>query len=82
MNLKLIEKCIYLLTSKEICKKDDFNYWDSIYSYATEHLVGTVFIVLQNYINSSISDLYPELSRLHLKYSSDKMVNEDSKTTK
>lgn len=67
---------------KEICKKDDFNYWDSIYADDTEHLVGTVFIVLQNYINSSISDLYPELSKLHLKYSSDKVVNEDSKTTR
>ncbi|MFD1553165.1 hypothetical protein [Putridiphycobacter roseus] len=66
----------------ETCKKDDFNYWDSIYADDTEHLVGTAFIVLQNYINSSISDLYLKLSKLHLKYSTAKMVNNECKTTR
>lgn len=66
---------------REICKKDNFKYWD-IYEDDTEHLMGTVFIVLQNYINSSISDLYPECKKLYLKYSSDKMVNEESTTTR
>ncbi|MFH6959212.1 hypothetical protein ACHRV1_17600 [Flavobacterium aquidurense] len=44
-------------------------YWDMLYADDTEHFVGTVFIILQNYINSSISDLYPELEKIHLKYS-------------
>lgn len=66
---------------REICKKDNFKYWD-IYEDDTEHLIGTVFIVLQNYINSSISDLYTEYKKLYLKYSSDKMVNEESTTTR
>ncbi|MGJ1322490.1 hypothetical protein ACR780_07370 [Sphingobacterium faecium] len=44
-------------------------YWDTIYADDTEHLVGIVFICLQNYINSSISDLYPELTSIYLKYS-------------
>ena len=66
---------------REICKKDNFKYWD-IYEDDTEHLIGTVFIILQNYINSSISDLYPELSIINQKYSVDKLINEDSKTTR
>lgn len=67
---------------KELCRKDDFDYWDQIYADDTEHLVGTVFIVLQNYINSSISDLYPELPKLHSKYSSDKKINESTNVTR
>jgi hypothetical protein len=43
-------------------------YWDMLYADDAEHFVGTVFIILQNYINSSISDLYPELEKIHLKY--------------
>ncbi|ADQ78775.1 hypothetical protein Palpr_0619 [Paludibacter propionicigenes WB4] len=66
---------------KEICSKDGYIYWDSIYADDTEHLVGTVFIVLQNYINSSISDLYPDLLKLSDKYSIDKKVN-NSQTTR
>src|SRR5690554_4984317 len=65
----------------EICKKEKFKYWD-IYEDDTEHLIGTVFIILQNYINSSISDLYPKLSKLHLKYPLDKKINKSSKTTR
>lgn len=66
---------------KEICEKDSFIYWDDFYADDTEHLVGTVFIVLQNYINSSISDLFPDLSKLFTKYSIDKKVN-NAQTTR
>jgi hypothetical protein len=66
----------------ELCKKDDFDWWNNFYADDTEHLVGTVFIILQNYINSSISDLYPELTKLHTKYTLDKKVNVNSKTTR
>jgi len=66
---------------KQICSKDSYIYWDSVYADDTEHLVGTAFIVLQNYINSSISDLFPDLSKLSEKYSIDKKVN-DSQTTR
>ncbi len=65
----------------EHCKKENFNYWDGIYADDTEHLVGTVFIILQNYINSSISDLFPELSKLNCKYTLDEKIN-NSKTTR
>ena len=65
----------------EICKTDGGWYWDTIYADDMEHHVGTVFIVLQNYINSSISDLFPDLSKLYTKYSIDKKVN-NSKTTR
>jgi hypothetical protein len=65
----------------EICKKDNYDYWDSIYADDIEHFVGTVFIVLQNYINSSITDLFPDLSKLHTKYSIDKKIN-NSQTTR
>ena len=67
---------------KEICRKDNFDWWDQIYADDTEHLVGTVFIVLQNYINSSISDLHPKLSKLHSKYSYDKKINEKTNITR
>lgn len=59
---------------KEINKKDEYFYWDMIYADETEHLVGLVFIILQNYINSSISDLYPDLKKVHTKYSNDKKI--------
>ena len=49
-----MKKHQYLEDIIEICK-GNLDYWDSIYADDTEHLVGTVFIVLQNYINSSIS---------------------------
>ena len=56
-------------------------YWDMLYADDAEHFVGTAFIVLQNYINSSISDLYPELEKLHLKYSIGTKI-ENTKSTK
>jgi len=59
----------------ETNKKDDFFYWDMLYADDTEHIVGIVFIILQNYINSSISDLYPDLTKLYQKYSIDKNIN-------
>jgi hypothetical protein len=65
----------------EQCENDDYIYWDSCYADDTEHLVGTVFIILQNYINSSISDLFPELTKLYTKYSLDIKIF-DSKTTR
>ena len=65
----------------EICKSDNAFYWDSFYADDVEHIVGTVFIVLQNYINSSISDLFPDLSKLFTKYSEDIKVN-NSQTTR
>lgn len=58
----------------EICKKNNYIHWDDCYADDTEHLVGTVFIVLQNYINSSISDLFPKLSKLFTKYSLDEKI--------
>ncbi len=65
----------------EICKADDYFYWDSVYADDTEHLVGIVFIILQNYINSSISDLFENDTRLYSKYSDDKTII-NSKTTR
>jgi hypothetical protein len=62
-------------------KKEEYIYWDSVYSDDAEHLVGIVFIVLQNYINSSISDLFPDLKEIHSKYQLDKEIN-NSKTTR
>lgn len=71
-----------LNTIIELCENNGFDLWDNFYADDTEHLVGTVFIVLQNYINSSISDLFPKLIKLHSKYTLDKKVNENSKTTR
>ncbi len=62
-------------------KKEEYIYWDSVYSDDAEHLVGIVFIILQNYINSSISDLYPDLQKINLKYKIDEEIN-NSKTTR
>jgi hypothetical protein len=67
---KLIEP--FQLQLNEIVKSVKIQggeYWDMLYADDTEHFVGTVFIILQNYINSTISDLYPELEKIHLKYS-------------
>ena len=58
----------------EMCKKENYIHWDDCYADDTEHLVGTVFIVLQNYINSSISDLFPDLKKLFTKYALDKKI--------
>jgi hypothetical protein len=66
----------------ELCENDDFDWWDNFYADDTEHFAGTVFIVLQNYINSSISDLFPKLTKLHSKYTFDEKVNENSETTR
>lgn len=65
----------------ENSKKEGHIYWDSVYADDTEHLVGTVFIILQNYINSSISDLYPDLTKLYHKYTIDKTID-NSRTTR
>ena len=83
--IKIIENLIkpfqmqleYIL---ENSKKEGHIYWDSVYADDTEHIVGTVFIILQNYINSSISDLYPELLKLHTKYEIDKKINNSNTT--
>lgn len=63
-----------------INKKSDFIHWDSVYADDTEHFVGTAFIAFQNYINSSIHDLYPELKKTHTKYSFDKKLNNSNTT--
>ncbi|AYN05446.1 hypothetical protein [Flavobacterium sp. 140616W15] len=60
---------------RKINKEEDFLYWDSVYADDMEHIVGTVFIVLQNYINSSIHDLYPKLKQIHEKYSIDEKID-------
>ena len=65
----------------KINKKDGGYYWDMFYADDAEHIVGLVFIILQNYINSSISDLYPDLKKLHQIYSIDKKI-ENSQTTR
>jgi len=64
-----------------INKKDDGYYWDMLFADDTEHIVGIVFIILQNYINSSISDLYPDLKKLHIKYLIDKKLENSQITT-
>lgn len=64
----------------KIVKKQGHIYWDSVYADDTEHIVGTVFIILQNYINSNISDLYPEISKLYPKYELDKKINNSNST--
>lgn len=63
------------------CKNENPEFWDMIYADDTEHLVGIVFIILQNYINSSINDLYPDVLKLHTYYSFDKKIN-DSQTSR
>lgn len=65
---------------KEINKEYEFYYWDMIYADDTEHIVGLVFIILQNYINSSISDLYPDLKKVYTKYSNDKKIKKSQIT--
>ena len=65
----------------ESVKTQGNEYWDMVYADDTEHFVGTVFIILQNYINSSISDLYPELEKIHSKYSIGTKI-ENTKLTK
>ena len=72
--IKIVKKLIepFQLQLNEIVqsvKIQGNEYWDMLYADDAEHFVGTVFIILQNYINSSISDLYPELEKIHLKYS-------------
>ncbi len=83
--IKLIESLIkpfqlQLEAIFENSKKEGHIYWDSVYADDVEHIVGTVFIILQNYINSSISDLYPELSKLYTKYEMDKKINNSNST--
>jgi len=64
----------------EICEKDNYIYWDCAYADDFEHFAGTVFIILQNYINSSISDLFEDCKDLYTKYSIDKKVNNTQTT--
>lgn len=83
--IKIIENLIKPFQSQleyifENSKKEGHIYWDSVYAEDTEHIVGTVFIILQNYINSSISDLYPELTKLYTKYEVDKKINNSNST--
>lgn len=61
-------------------KKQDHACWDSLYADDAEHIIGTVFVILQNYINSSISDLYPELSELYIKYKLDEKIGNSNST--
>lgn len=65
----------------EFIKVEGDEYWDMVFADEFEHYVGTVFIILQNYINSSISDLYPDLIKLHSKYSIEPMI-ENTNTSK
>ncbi len=71
---------IQLEKVREKCKNDEGIYWDSIYADDVEHIVGTAFIVFQNYINSSISDLYPSLKKLYEIYLSDKNIGHSNTT--
>jgi len=64
----------------EICKKDNYIYWDCTFADDFEHFAGTVFIILQNYINSSISDLFEDGVKLNTKYKLDKKVNNSNTT--
>lgn len=45
--------------------KEDAELWDAYYADDCEHIVGTVFIIIQNYINSTINDFYPEEIKLY-----------------
>lgn len=60
--------------------EDDNGFWDMIYADDMEHVVGMAFIALQNYINGSISDLYPELENIHVHYSSDEKIDGSNTT--
>jgi uncharacterized protein YeeX (DUF496 family) len=64
----------------EINKEYNWDSWEMLYADDNEHVVGIVFIILQNYINSSLSDLYPDLTRLHQKYSVDKKIRNTQTT--
>lgn len=71
---------LHLVNIKNKCEENGFWYWDTIYADDMEHHVGTVFIILQNYINSSISDLFPNLSDLYPKYRLDKEIHDSTVT--
>ena len=69
-----------LFELKEKVQMDGSNSWDQIYADDFENIVGIVFIALQNYINSSINDLYPKLEKLHLKYTIDEQIFKSNTT--
>lgn len=60
--------------------KEDGELWDACYADDCEHVVGTVYIILQNYINSTINDFYPEERKLHPYYSNDKKIEHTDST--
>lgn len=72
---------LQLVDITECSEKEGDIYWDSVYADDVEDLVGTVFIILQKYINSSISDLYPDLTKLYSKYAVDNKID-NSQTTR
>lgn len=59
---------------RKIVEENGIDLWDQIYADDFEHIVGIVFIALQNYINSSINDLFPELEKLYTKYTIDEKI--------
>jgi hypothetical protein len=67
--LKPFQIKLYII--KSICKSENYVNWDSVYSDDLEDWVGGAFIFIQNYINSSISDLYPNLKEQYKIYNCD-----------
>ncbi|MDD4644869.1 MAG: hypothetical protein PHY99_02665 [Bacteroidales bacterium] len=84
--IKVVRDIISLLQGqlenyRQIFKENGGWFWDALYADDTEFIVGLVFVILQNYINSSISDLYPDLKKIYSKYSVDKKLD-NSQTTR
>jgi uncharacterized protein YjiS (DUF1127 family) len=66
----------------ELNKKyeEDPLFWENFYSEELEPIVGLAFIALQNYINSSIFDLFETVNDKHKRYKQDKELNTTRRT--
>lgn len=55
-------------------------FWENFYREELEPIVGLAFIALQNYINSSIFDLFETGKDKHKRYKQDKELNTTGRT--
>lgn len=63
---------------KQRCKENPV--YAEMYGEELEPMYGMVFISLQNYINSSIFDLFNTLNNKEIRYRQDKVIDKSTKT--
>ena len=75
--IQSLENLIYELKEKS----NEISWYHDLFVEESESICGIAFIALQNYINSSIYDIYETLEKKENKYKLGKLVNQTKRTS-